>query len=417
MSLIRGGKSTAQLNAQYARLDGTNQPFTGDVQAPSFNGVGLTTAGSANNFLAEDGGYYPVSFTETDTLQSVIDRGQTSTKAITLGSSSAPTTTCLTETVPSTYTYTTITGTISSISTNIDDSNVTGSGTAFLTEFEVGDWLVHPILDYVCVQVIRITSNTSMGVLGNTASGYTGANWRRRRAEDKLKTSAGLVTKSTSYGGYNPISGASDLPIHLFRGDFVVQNTQANQSGVRFYSFAGDGRMRLKHLASTAYIEFQGNNAGLGLSRVALSDANWGGFVRLTTTALSTGQNALCLQNTGTGVSKAIQISVESYAQNGVQPAIEMYATTFGFGTRDATWNNYFIGTKTLNMNTAGAWSTELPFKPKQYTVATLPSAATYSGCYATVTDGLSPTYRGVATGGGSEMVLVFSNGTNWLFH
>lgn len=51
----------------------------------------------------------------------------------------------------------------------------------------------------------------------------------------------------------------------------------------------------------------------------------------------------------------------------------------------------------------------------KAYTVATLPAGV--EGAVAYVTDGLSPTYRGIATGGGTEKCLVFFNGTNWLFH
>lgn len=49
------------------------------------------------------------------------------------------------------------------------------------------------------------------------------------------------------------------------------------------------------------------------------------------------------------------------------------------------------------------------------YTVATLPAGVI--GATAFVTDGLSPTYRGIATGGGTEVVSVFYNGVNWVFN
>lgn len=51
----------------------------------------------------------------------------------------------------------------------------------------------------------------------------------------------------------------------------------------------------------------------------------------------------------------------------------------------------------------------------KSYTVATLPTGA-ITGAIAYVTDGSSPTYRGTATGGGSEKCLVFYDGTVWRF-
>ena len=50
------------------------------------------------------------------------------------------------------------------------------------------------------------------------------------------------------------------------------------------------------------------------------------------------------------------------------------------------------------------------------YTVATLP-ASPEIGSLAYVTDATTPTYRGVVAGGGSEIVLVFYNGTNWISH
>lgn len=49
------------------------------------------------------------------------------------------------------------------------------------------------------------------------------------------------------------------------------------------------------------------------------------------------------------------------------------------------------------------------------YTVATLPTWVI--GAIAYVTDGLSPTYRAIAVGGGTEVVSVFFNGTNWIFN
>jgi hypothetical protein len=53
--------------------------------------------------------------------------------------------------------------------------------------------------------------------------------------------------------------------------------------------------------------------------------------------------------------------------------------------------------------------------KTKQYTFASLPTGIT--GMVATITDADTPTYRGVASGGGTETALVMYDGTNWIYH
>jgi len=53
--------------------------------------------------------------------------------------------------------------------------------------------------------------------------------------------------------------------------------------------------------------------------------------------------------------------------------------------------------------------------KTTAYTVATLPAGVT--GDMAHVTDASAVSYRGIAVGGGSDVALVFFDGTNWLYH
>ena len=55
------------------------------------------------------------------------------------------------------------------------------------------------------------------------------------------------------------------------------------------------------------------------------------------------------------------------------------------------------------------------PPKLPSYTAATLPSAATYDGCLARVSDANATTARSTVAGGGSNKVIVMSDGTNWL--
>lgn len=52
--------------------------------------------------------------------------------------------------------------------------------------------------------------------------------------------------------------------------------------------------------------------------------------------------------------------------------------------------------------------------KTEYYTVAILPSAATFTGCRAMVTDATVTTFASTVVGGGSNIVPVWSDGTNW---
>ena len=52
------------------------------------------------------------------------------------------------------------------------------------------------------------------------------------------------------------------------------------------------------------------------------------------------------------------------------------------------------------------------------YTVATLPTAASNTHAIVAVTDGnASPTYRGAVTGGGSTKGVVYCDGSSWMWH
>jgi len=101
-------------------------------------------------------------------------------------------------TVNPTATYTTITGTITSISTVVFVANVTGSGTLFTSEFKVGDLLVHPTLSHG-VTVVKITSDTSMQVYGTALSGTTGANYRRLDRTNAVIDTGGVTMNTEAY--------------------------------------------------------------------------------------------------------------------------------------------------------------------------------------------------------------------------
>ena len=71
-------------------------------------------------------------------------------------------------------------------------------------------------------------------------------------------------------------------------------------------------------------------------------------------------------------------------------------------------------GASRLNITTTMVEAT-VPVKLPRYTVATLPAAASSTDMHALVTDALTPAWRATVAGGGAELVMVRSNGTNWI--
>jgi hypothetical protein len=76
------------------------------------------------------------------------------------------------------------------------------------------------------------------------------------------------------------------------------------------------------------------------------------------------------------------------------------------------------FGSDLFEINTTGVFVTSLrtssTSKVGDYTVATLPSAATNAGHEANVTDSSVTTFGSTVAGSGSNRVKVYSNGTNW---
>ena len=83
-----------------------------------------------------------------------------------------------------------------------------------------------------------------------------------------------------------------------------------------------------------------------------------------------------------------------------------------------STDNTYDLGASGASRFRTGYFGTNLASPVHQataLTVATLPSAATYPGGIAYVTDANATTRLSTVVGGGSNKVIVFSDGTNWL--
>ena len=115
-----------------------------------------------------------------------------------------------------------------------------------------------------------------------------------------------------------------------------------------------------------------------------------------------TGVNALTLN----GLSDSDFVRATGTTPQTVFPRITFNDLTTFASTLDVNGN--------INLNTGDLNITAGVLNVAAFTVATLPTGS--NGDIARVTDGSAVSYRAIATGGGSENVLVFHNGTNWIY-
>ena len=102
-------------------------------------------------------------------------------------------------------------------------------------------------------------------------------------------------------------------------------------------------------------------------------------------------------------------------------------STNLATGTTDIGMSRNASGVIEINSGTAGTFrdlklrsliSSGGTITLSNYTVATLPTAASNTHAIVAVTDGnASPTYRGAVTGGGSTKGLVYCDGSSWMWH
>ena len=86
--------------------------------------------------------------------------------------------------------------------------------------------------------------------------------------------------------------------------------------------------------------------------------------------------------------------------------------TLIGQGVVGTTSNQVVLGNTSVTSTIVRGLQNQTPMRLKGYTVATLPAGT--QGDMAFVTDATSLTYNGTLTGGGSVVVPVFYDGTNW---
>jgi hypothetical protein len=106
--------------------------------------------------------------------------------------------------------------------------------------------------------------------------------------------------------------------------------------------------------------------------------------------------------------------------------------TAFAVGTvlSEAFFTGRYIGSQPLRLVPASAVTSIAAFVQRSgfqpvseflqpvrtpvYTVATLPTAATFARSRAFVSDANATTFASIVAGGGSDFVPVYSDGTNW---
>lgn len=152
-------------------------------------------------------------------------------------------------------------------------------------------------------------------------------------------------------------------------------------------------------------------NVNLGGAMSVTVNDNLNSSIRyLASTHTVTGSPAV---GTGTGIS----FTQETTAGNFQAGSISVVSTNVGSGTE--SFNMQMIASKaggdsilTLSQTDVNA---TVPYKLKSYTVSTLPTGS--QGMLVFVTDATSPIWGATVVGGGSSIVPVFYDGTNWVVH
>lgn len=144
---------------------------------------------------------------------------------------------------------------------------------------------------------------------------------------------------------------------------------------------------------------------GTGYKNLVLNGA--GGSVLIGTT---TNHSSETLQVNGSGYFTGnVNIASTTSSTSATTGALVVAG---GVGVTGVTYlsGGAFIGGLTVTSNMAVNGTIQL----FSYTVATLPTASSFLGCIAFVTDATSPTWGATVVGGGAVKTLVWSNGTNW---
>ncbi len=204
------------------------------------------------------------------------------------------------------------------------------------------------------------------------------------------------INCNVGIGTTNPVGGNIHIKdatpiVHLEKTgvlNWLFGNIISNNFGI--YPDSGPG-------LATFNIDTLGN-VGIGTSSPAPN------FAGRTALQISNTSNGAVLRVTGSGSS-----DVELQSVSGQSYLVTSGSTPLNFGVNNTAY---------LTIDTSGHSTFLGVTKIKNYTVATLPSASTYSYSIAFVTDANTTAILGLGTtvvGGGSNKVPVYSDGTNWI--
>lgn len=241
-----------------------------------------------------------------------------------------------------------------------DDCIVIGTGTAFLSEVKKGD-LIYNSAENLSAMVISVVNDTQLWVAG-TGIGFMGAGstFKIGKRIISLEDSNGFTSwVEASPTAYNSQTGVLDYNGRIFGGGYsLFANRNTPNSGVIIKQSASDGRMHMKHIQSSAYLQFQASGANITAQGLTLTgNSAWEMPFYLGFSGYSGGQTGVYLDRSGTGTGQRITVQTRIYALNGASPSLEVSANGMSFGRRDgSTWNEV-IDDITLNMGaTSGKW-------------------------------------------------------------
>lgn len=340
------------------------------------------------------------------------------------------------------------TGTVSASGTT-----VTGVGTSFLTDFEIGD----PIIGYqddgdggriaVTSFVTAIASNTSMTVNINVYYGsYFGDGtyffqltpFVTTDYNDVVKSrisAAGTARFSAGTALVPSIANATDTNTGIF---YPAADTLAFvNGGVESWRINSAGRL----VAATSFVSVGNNNSGTATTIGKNNTANGSFSVGIgdTNSASNTGTCSVGTFNTVGGLyataigSNLTASGATSLSQGLFCTSTQSGSMAFGYAANATAVNAGIIGYAPNSSSVTNATTNSLmvayegtnllldanritankPVKLKSYTVGTLPTGQ--QGDTAYVTDATAPTYLGALTGGGAVVCPVFHNGTAWI--
>jgi hypothetical protein len=240
-----------------------------------------------------------------------------------------------------------------------DDGIVTGTGTLFLSEVKVGDLLMNNAGN-LAGMVTRVVNNTQLWYVGLGVGFFSGAYKIVKRVASVEDSNGNTSWAEASPTTYNEQTGAMDYNGRIFGGGYTMfANRFVPNSGIIIKQQSNDGQMRIKHIQSGAFLNFQGSGANITANGVTIAgNSTWATPLYLGMDSYGGGQTGLYLDRTGTGSGQTFFLQTRIYASNGDAPKLQVGVNGLDIGRRDGSAWNEGIDSITLSMNkTTGKWS------------------------------------------------------------